>query len=174
MSSLNSSIIHKGRTGEAMSETGIGPESDATTSDDSSTNQIGKAESEARANRPRRTRRSRPDAEHFRHTRTSAVWAAVFVAVLFGVALVDFIAQNTHDVRVNFFTVSGRMPGAVALLAAALAGAVVVLAVGVGRVAQLRLNIRRQRRHAAPANGAPVRDDERTVPRADEDSSGRS
>jgi uncharacterized integral membrane protein len=85
-------------------------------------------------------------AESFRHTRTSAAWVAITVAVLFGVALIDFIAQNTRDVRIEFFTASGRIPIAVALLFAALSGAVVVLAIGIGRVAQLRLNMRRQRR----------------------------
>jgi uncharacterized integral membrane protein len=81
-----------------------------------------------------------------RHTRTSAAWVAVAVAVLFGVALVDFIAQNTRDVQIHFFGADGRIPIAVALLAAALSGAVVVLAIGIGRVAQLRLNMRRERK----------------------------
>jgi uncharacterized integral membrane protein len=156
-----------------MSETGNGPESEATMNDDASSSELGASETGEQANRSRRTRRAHGDAERFRHTRTSAVWAAVFVAVLFGVALVDFIAQNTRDVRVNFFSVSGRMPGAVALLAAALAGAIVVLAVGVGRVAQLRLNMRRQRRRAASENGASGSDDERTVTRGEEDPLGR-
>jgi uncharacterized integral membrane protein len=84
--------------------------------------------------------------EHFRHTRTSAAWVGVVVAIIFGVALIDFIAQNTRDVHIDFFSLSGKMPVAVALLVAALAGAIVVLAVGVGRVAQLRLTMRRQRR----------------------------
>lgn len=81
-----------------------------------------------------------------RHTRTSAAWVAISVAVLFGIALIDFIAQNTRDVRIEFFSASGRIPIAVALLAAALCGAIVVLAIGIGRVAQLRLHMRRQRR----------------------------
>lgn len=85
--------------------------------------------------------------EVFRHTRTSAAWAATAVAVIFGVALIDFIAQNTRGVRIEFFGASGRMPIAVALLAAAVAGAIVVLAIGVGRVMQLRLAMRRQRKH---------------------------
>jgi uncharacterized integral membrane protein len=92
-----------------------------------------------------------PDAhpgEGFRHTRTSAAWFAVAIAVIFGVALIDFIAQNTRDVRIEFFSASGKIPIAVALLAAALCGAVVVLGIGVARVAQLRLNMRRQRRWA--------------------------
>jgi uncharacterized integral membrane protein len=98
--------------------------------------------------------------EGFRHTRTSAAWVAITVAVIFGVALIDFIAQNTRDVRLEFFAARGQIPLAVALLAAALSGAIVVLAIGVGRVAQLRLTMRRQRRlnvtpthHRGPADG---------------------
>ncbi len=88
----------------------------------------------------------------FRHTRTSAAWVAISVAALCGVALIDFIAQNTRDVRIEFFSTSGQIPIAVALLAAALAGAVVVLAIGIGRVAQLRLTMRRQRRRGVAKN----------------------
>lgn len=93
-----------------------------------------------------RGRESEHPGEHFRHTRMSAAWVSVVVAIVFGVALIDFIAQNTRDVRIDFFSVSGHMPVAVALLVAALAGAIVVVAVGIGRVAQLRLTMRRQRR----------------------------
>jgi uncharacterized integral membrane protein len=92
--------------------------------------------------------------EHFRHTRMSAAWVSVVVAIIFGVALIDFIAQNTRDVRIDFFSVSGRMPIAVALLVAALSGAIVVVAVGIGRVAQLRLTMRRQRRRHDAEHGA--------------------
>ncbi|HTT59565.1 MAG TPA: lipopolysaccharide assembly protein LapA domain-containing protein, partial [Acidimicrobiales bacterium] len=80
------------------------------------------------------------------HTRTSAAWVATVVVVLFLVALIDFIAQNTRHVRVEFFGLHGAIPVAVALLAAAVAGAIVVLAIGVARVAQLRLSMRRTRR----------------------------
>jgi uncharacterized integral membrane protein len=80
-----------------------------------------------------------------RHTRTSATWAATAVVVLFLVALIDFIAQNTRHVRVEFFGLHGTIPVALALLASAVAGAIVVLAIGVARVAQLRLSMRRTR-----------------------------
>jgi uncharacterized integral membrane protein len=156
-----------------MSEINNGPESEPTSNDDASSKELGASETDERENRSRRTRSSHRDGERFRHTRISAVWAAVFVAVLFGVGLVDFIAQNTRNVRVNFFSVSGRMPGAVALLAAALAGAIVVLAVGVCRVAQLRLNMRRQRRHLASESGVSKDDGDRLVDQGGEDSSGR-
>jgi uncharacterized integral membrane protein len=107
--------------------------------------------------------------EHFRHTRTSAAWAAITVAVLFGVALIVFIAQNTRDVRLEFFSANGRIPVSVALLAAALAGAVVVLAIGVGRVAQLRFTMRRQRRQRQMSGESASGDNS-----PDEGSSGRS
>ncbi|MGC2485185.1 MAG: lipopolysaccharide assembly protein LapA domain-containing protein [Acidimicrobiales bacterium] len=80
------------------------------------------------------------------HTRTSAAWVATAIVVLFLVALIDFIAQNTRHVRVEFFGIHGTIPVAVALLAAAVSGAIVVLAIGVARVAQLRLSMRRTRR----------------------------
>jgi uncharacterized integral membrane protein len=84
---------------------------------------------------------SRNDGVH--HTRISGVWVAVAVAVVLGVALVDFIVQNTRSVRIEFFGASGQMPVAVALLGAALAGAVIVLTVGVARMTQLRMANRR-------------------------------
>jgi uncharacterized integral membrane protein len=101
-------------------------------------------------------RSSAPGRERVRHTRTSAAWVGVVVVVLLGVALVDFIAQNTRDVHVEFFGFDGQMPLAVAMLAAALAGALIVLAVGVGRVAQLRLGMRRQRRRHESEHASPV------------------
>jgi len=83
---------------------------------------------------------------YLERTRTSMVWWAVAVAVVLGVALVVFIVQNTRHVRITFFGVHGNIPVAVALLASALAGAVVVLAAGIARVAQLRMRLRRARR----------------------------
>jgi uncharacterized integral membrane protein len=82
-----------------------------------------------------------PDGIH--RTRIGSAWVAVAVAVVLGVALVDFIVQNTRSVRIEFFAASGRMPVAVALIGAALVGAFIVLAVGVARTTQLRLATRR-------------------------------
>ncbi len=94
----------------------------------------------------KRGHRDRQHREQVRATRAWAMWAAALVAVVFGAALIDFIAQNTRDVRVEFFSVSGRIPIAVALLAAVLLGVVFVLAVVVVRVAQRRWYERRRRR----------------------------
>ncbi len=100
---------------------------------------VDKGEESARVTTPR-------DDHGVRHTRTSATWVATAVVVLFLVALIDFIAQNTRHVRVEFFGLHGTIPVALALLAAAVSGAIVVLAIGVARVAQLRLSMRRSRR----------------------------
>ncbi|MGA2306610.1 MAG: lipopolysaccharide assembly protein LapA domain-containing protein [Acidimicrobiales bacterium] len=91
--------------------------------------------------RGRRGRRANTDGA--RHTRISGAWVAVAVAVVLGAALIDFIVQNTRSVRIEFFAANGQMPVAVALLGAALAGAFLVLAVGVARTTQLRLANRR-------------------------------
>jgi uncharacterized integral membrane protein len=85
----------------------------------------------------------RPNTDGARHTRISGAWVSVGVAVVLGAALIDFIVQNTRSVRVEFFAANGKIPVAVALLVAALAGAFLVLAVGVARTTQLRLANRR-------------------------------
>ena len=79
-----------------------------------------------------------------RHTRISAAWTAVAVAVLLGVALIAFVIQNTQKVQIKFFGASGHIPLVVALLAAAIVGALIVLVVGVSRITQLRLSSRRR------------------------------
>ena len=89
-----------------------------------------------------------------RHTRISGAWAAVAAITVLGVGLVDFIVENTRSVEIHFFSVSGRLSVAAALLAAALAGAAVVLAVGVARTAQLRLSIRHHRQVHEAASAA--------------------
>ena len=76
-------------------------------------------------------------------TRIGPAWVAITLAVILGVALVDFIVQNTRSVRVEFFGADGQMPVAVALIGAALAGAFLVLALRVARTAQLRIASRR-------------------------------
>jgi uncharacterized integral membrane protein len=96
-------------------------------------------------------RRRRDPEDGVRHTRISGAWTAVVVAVILGAALIDFIVQNTRSVRIEFFGASGQMPVAVAILGAALVGAVLVLTVGIARTAQLRIAARRgkrQRDHA--------------------------
>jgi uncharacterized integral membrane protein len=107
---------------------------------------------------PRRhtAHRRSPDRDGVHHTRIGGVWVAVAVATVLGVALIDFIVQNTRSVRIEFFGASGQMPVAVALLGAALAGAFLVLAVGIARTTQLRLAARRQTKQAESPAAPPA------------------
>lgn len=90
---------------------------------------------------------SSPSTKATRHrihkpTRTSWAWGTLIVGVILGIALVDFLAQNTRSVRIEFFSASGQIPIAVALLVAALAGGAIVLIVGAARMGQLRHRLR--------------------------------
>ena len=88
-------------------------------------------------------------------TRLSATWTGVVVALIVLVVLIVFIAENTQRTTISFFGLHGSAPVSVMLLAAAVAGALVVVSVAVARMVQLRLAARRnqtQRRgHRAPA-----------------------
>ncbi len=102
-----------------------------------------------RTSRGRRRKKGPTDVEGVRRTRIGGAWVTVAISVVLGVGLVDFIVQNTRSVKVEFFGASGRMPVAVALLAAALAGAFIVLAVGIARTTQLRMANRRGKKRQA-------------------------
>ena len=75
---------------------------------------------------------------HSSPTRASASWTAVVIGVVILILLVIFVAQNTEQSSVTFLWLHGRAPTAVVLLIAAIAGAVIVIAVGVARILQLR------------------------------------
>jgi uncharacterized integral membrane protein len=95
-----------------------------------------------------------------RHTRISGAWTAVAVAALLGVALIAFIVQNTQKVQIKFFGASGHIPLVVAVLAAAIVGALIVLVVGISRITQLRLSARRRSKQtrATEEKGATAQD----------------
>jgi lipopolysaccharide assembly protein A len=79
-------------------------------------------------------------------TRTSMVWMMVGIGVILLVAILVFILQNGQRVRMRFLMVDGTLPLGMALLFAALLGALLVLAAGAARVLQLRVVARRHRR----------------------------
>jgi uncharacterized integral membrane protein len=79
-------------------------------------------------------------------TRTSMVWTMVGIGVVLLVAILLFILQNGQRVRVRFLMVNGTLQLGVALLFAALLGALLVLVAGAARVLQLRVVARRHRR----------------------------
>lgn len=91
-------------------------------------------------------------------TRISWAWGTLVVGLILGIALVDFLAQNTRSVRIEFFWASGQVPIVVALLVAALAGAAIVLIVGGARIGQLRRRLRHPDAPSAPNAALPASD----------------
>jgi uncharacterized integral membrane protein len=72
------------------------------------------------------------------------------IAIL--IVVMIFIIQNTSAVKVSFLGAQLRLSLAVALLLAAIAGALVMAAAGTARITQLRRVMRRDRRASRPAD----------------------
>ena len=81
-----------------------------------------------------------------RPTRLSSLHVAIVVSVVALVLLVIFLVQNAHTVDISFLGAHLRVSLAVAMLIAAVAGALIVGAVGTARIAQLRRGARRESR----------------------------
>lgn len=73
-----------------------------------------------------------------KRTRISATWVAVIIAVVVLIFLLIFILQNLTTATVHYLGISGTVPLGVALLFAAVGGAVLVALVGTARMLQLR------------------------------------
>lgn len=71
-------------------------------------------------------------------TRVSAAFVSAVAGLLVLVLLLVFILENTESVTVNFLGASGRLGLGLALLVAAVAGALIVAILGIARIAQLR------------------------------------
>lgn len=78
-----------------------------------------------------------------RPTRIGNLHAGLIIAAVLLVLLVVFLAQNAHTVTIHFLGAHLHVSLAVALLTAAVAGALIVGAAGTARIAQLRLRSRR-------------------------------
>ena len=91
------------------------------------------------AGRPTRQPARRP-------TRISALRTGLIAGLFVLILLVIFLIQNTAAVQVRFLGAHVRMSLAVALLIAAIAGALLMAAAGTARITQLRRNLRRARR----------------------------
>lgn len=79
-------------------------------------------------------------------TRVGRTWVKVLPALLVLAVILVFVFQNSQSAKVSFVTASGRLPLAIALLAAAALGALFVLALGSIRILQLRRTIHRSSR----------------------------
>lgn len=89
-------------------------------------------------------------------TRTSSVWAAIIIALVFLILLIVFIAQNNRSEPLHFLGFSGHVSEALALLIAAVVGAAFVVLVGTARLLQLRLATRRHNRSVARSSAGPT------------------
>ncbi len=89
---------------------------------------------------------------HRKRLRTSISGArtALIVGLLALVVLVIFMIQNAHAVKISFLGAQVRLSLAVALLIAAIAGALLMAAAGTARITQLRMVMRRDRRRRPP------------------------
>lgn len=90
-----------------------------------------------------------------RPTRISGTWIAVLVAIVVLIFLLIFILQNGNDATIHFLWGQGTLPLGVALLFAAIGGAVLVAVVGAARILQLRRQAKRLT--GRPSTSSPAR-----------------
>ena len=84
-------------------------------------------------------------------TRISGMYTALITGVLGLIVVMIFIIQNAHAVNISFLGTHLRLSLAVALLLAAIAGALVMAAAGTARITELRQIMRRDRRRQQAA-----------------------
>ena len=80
------------------------------------------------------------------HTRISGMRTGLIAGVAALIVVVIFIIQNAHAANISFLGVHLVLPLALALLLAAIAGALLMAAAGTARITQLRQIMRRDRR----------------------------
>ena len=80
------------------------------------------------------------------HTRISGMRTSLIAGAAGLIVVMIFIIQNPHAVSISFLGAHLRLPLAVALFLAAIAGAIIMAAAGTARITQLRRTIRRDRR----------------------------
>jgi putative membrane protein len=80
------------------------------------------------------------------HTRISGMRTGLIAAAAGLIVVMIFIIQNAHAVNISFLGAHLHVSLAVALLLAAIAGALIMAAAGTARITQLRRIIRRDRR----------------------------
>jgi lipopolysaccharide assembly protein A len=89
-------------------------------------------------------------------------WTGLALAVVVLIFLLVFILENGKQVSISYLGAHGHLPLGVALLFAAVAGALLVMIPGTGRILQLRRTARRHRkvdaaRQVPAPEGAPAR-----------------
>jgi lipopolysaccharide assembly protein A len=80
------------------------------------------------------------------HTRIRGMRTSLIAGFALLIVVMIFIIQNAHTVNISFLGAHVRLSLAVALFLAAIAGALIMAAVGTARITQLRRIMRRDRR----------------------------
>ena len=80
------------------------------------------------------------------HTRISGMRTGLITGFVLLIVMLIFIIQNAHAVNISFLGAHLRLSLAVALLLAAIIGALLMAAAGTARITQLRRIMRRDRR----------------------------
>jgi lipopolysaccharide assembly protein A len=78
-------------------------------------------------------------------TRTGTAFKALIAGAIVLILLLVFILENTERVKITYFGAGGHLPLGVALLIAAVGGALLAGIVGTARIFQLRRHVRRHR-----------------------------
>lgn len=84
-----------------------------------------------------------PGAPRPKHSRTGAAWVALIVAAVVFIFLLVFIMQNSGPVQVQYFGFDWTMSLGVAMMFAAVLGALTAGLLGTVRILQLRARARR-------------------------------
>jgi lipopolysaccharide assembly protein A len=92
----------------------------------------------------------RPPARGQTRTKISSLRTGLIAGTAALIVVLIFIIQNAHAVSISFLGAHLRLSLAVALLIAAIAGALVMAAAGTARITQLRRIMRRSRRQPQP------------------------
>jgi len=79
-------------------------------------------------------------------SRTAGIWIALILGAIVLIALLIFVIQNNTRATFEYFTASFDLPLGVAMLLAAIAGALVMALVGSVRIIQLSFQLRRMRK----------------------------
>ncbi len=83
------------------------------------------------------------------HTRASGAYKGLLAGAVVLALLLVFILENTQRIKISYLGASGHLPLGVALLVAAVAGALILGLVGTVRILQLRRRVRRPGRSGA-------------------------
>lgn len=95
---------------------------------------------------PKTSRETPKSQEKLPVTKLGRIWTATIFGIIVLILLIVFIAQNQDVVTLRYFAYEGQVNLGLALLIAAIGGALVVAIAGVARVIQLRSTAKKKRK----------------------------